>query len=234
MRNGMKVCSAIAAAVMVLQAGGAHAQQPRNVVLFIADGLRALSVTPQSAPTFAAVRDEGVNLANPHALFPTFTMPNSSAMATGHYLGDTGVFSNWIFIGYPVPQVGNSVTPFIENDAVLGDIDVHFGGSFISEETILAAARHQGLSTAAIGKLGPTLLFDHGERSGEHTIIFDDWTGTANGIPLSAEIKDKLAAAGLATTAPTRGENGTAGDYKTPGTLTANTVQQAYFADVAA
>ena len=83
---GMKVCGAIAAAVLALQAGAASAQS-RNVVLFIADGLRALSVTPQSAPTFAAVRDEGVNLSNPHALFPTFTMPNSSGMATGHYLG---------------------------------------------------------------------------------------------------------------------------------------------------
>ena len=80
----MKVCGVIAAAVLALQAAAASAQQSRNVVLFIADGLRALSVTPQSAPTFAAVRDEGVNLSNPHALFPTFTMPNSSGMVTGH------------------------------------------------------------------------------------------------------------------------------------------------------
>jgi len=225
---------AIAALGLAFQVAVAHAQQPRNVVLFIPDGLRALVVTPQTAPTMAAVRDEGVNFKNPHSLFPTFTMPNSSGMATGHFLGDTGVFSNTLFSGYPVPQVGNSVTPFIENDAVLGDIDAHFGGSFVSEETILAVARHQGLSTAAIGKLGPTLMFDHTERSGEKTIIVDDWTGTANGIPLSGEIKDKLTAAGLATAAPSRGENGKPGDYKTPGTLVANTVQQGYFADVAA
>src|SRR5215469_12022206 len=123
----------------------AAAQQPRNVVLFVPDGLRALLITPETAPTMAAVRDQGVNFKNPHSLFPTFTMPNSSGMSTGHFLGDTGIFSNTLFSGYPVPQVGNTVTPFIENDTVLGEIDSHFGGSFISEESIIAAARRQDL-----------------------------------------------------------------------------------------
>jgi hypothetical protein len=226
--------AAVLAAGLALHPGHAGGQQARNVVLFVPDGLRALLVTPQTAPTMAAVRDQGVNFANPHSLFPTFTMPNASGLSTGHFLGDTGIFSNTLFSGYRVPQVGNSVTPFIENDAVLGDIDEHFGGSFISEESALAAARRQNLSTAAIGKLGPTLLFDHTDRSGEPTIIVDDWTGAAKGIPLSQEIKDALAAAGLPLAAPSRGANGNKGDEKTPGTLAANVGQQAYFADVAA
>ena len=40
-------------------------------------------------------------------------------------------------------------------------------------------------------------------------------------------------AAGLPLVTPGRGENGKTGDFKTPGTLAANTVQQGYFADVA-
>src|ERR1700730_18220181 len=71
--------------------------QPRNLILFVPDGLRALQVSAETAPTMAALRDRGVNFANPHALFPTFTMPNASGMASGHYLGDTGTFSNTIF-----------------------------------------------------------------------------------------------------------------------------------------
>jgi Type I phosphodiesterase / nucleotide pyrophosphatase len=209
------------------------AQQPRNVVLFVPDGLRALLVTPESAPTMAAVRDEGVNFKNPHSLFPTFTMANASGFSTGHFLGDTGVFSNTLFSGYPVPPT-NTVTPFIENDATLGNIDAHFGGSFISEESVVAAARHQRLSTAAIGKVGPTLLFDHTDRTGEQTIIFDDSTGSERGISLSPEIKDALTAAGLPLVAPSRGENGKAGNATTPGTQVANVEQQAYFAAVAA
>jgi arylsulfatase A-like enzyme len=225
-------------AAAILAAGLAFAPmhagaQARNVVIFVPDGLRALLVTPETAPTMAAVRDQGVNFKNPHSLFPTFTMPNSSGLSTGHFLGDTGVFSNTLFSGYPVPPT-NTVTPFIENDAILGNIDAHFGGSFISEESVLATARRQGLSTAAIGKLGPTLLFDHTDRDGAPTIIFDDWTGSEHGIPLSQEIKDALTAAGLPLKAPARGENGKPGNATTPGTLVANVEQQAYFAAVVA
>src|SRR6202790_2263422 len=43
-----------------------------------------------------------------------------------------------------------------------------------------------------------------------------------------------LTKANLALAAPSRGDNGKAGDAKTPGTLVPNTAQQAYFADVAA
>jgi Type I phosphodiesterase / nucleotide pyrophosphatase len=226
--------AAVLAAGLVFHPAHAGAQQPRNVVLFVPDGLRALLVTPETAPAMAAVRDQGVNFKNPHSLFPTFTMPNASGLSTGHFLGDTGVFSNTMFTGFPVAEVGNTVTPFIENDAVLGNLDSHFGGSFISEESVVAAARHQGLSTAAIGKLGPSLLFDHTDRSGAATIIVDDWTGTAHGIPLSQEMKDALTAAELPPVAPPRGANGDRGDEKVHGTLAPNAAQQAYFADVAA
>jgi Type I phosphodiesterase / nucleotide pyrophosphatase len=87
------------------------ADPPHNLILFVPDGLRALAVTPQSAPTMSAVRDQSVNFASPHSLFPTFTMPNSSGMSTGHKLGDTGIFSNTIYTGYPVGPAADSVTP---------------------------------------------------------------------------------------------------------------------------
>jgi arylsulfatase A-like enzyme len=208
-----------------------HTAEPHNVVLFVPDGLRALKVTSETAPAMAALRDKGVNFANSHSLFPTFTMPNASGLASGHYLGDTGVFSNVIFAGYPVGPANASVTPFIENDAVLGDIDEHFAGNFIDEDTLLKLARDAGFSTAAVGKLGPTLMFDHTERSGTSTIIIDDQTGSAAGIPLSDEMKAALGAAGLPTATPPRGANGKAGDFQTPGTTAANAVQQAFLAD---
>ena len=51
---------------------------------------------------------------------------------------------------------------------MLGDLDQHFGGNYLNEETMLqGCARRQGFSTAAIGKVGPTLIFDHTERTGE-------------------------------------------------------------------
>lgn len=235
MRRSMVLLSA---GLALMSCGLASAQNntPRNLILFVPDGLRALKVTPETAPAMADVRDKGVNFKNPHSLFPTFTMANGSAMSTGHYLGDTGVFSNTIFTGYTSAPAGNTVTPFIENDAVLGDIDEHFGGNYLNEDTILKLARDKGLSTAAIGKVGPTFQFDHTDRPdkpGLHSIVVDDSTGGKHGVPLSDEMKAALTKAGLALTAPSRGDNGKAGDAKTPGTTVANVAQQAYFADVA-
>jgi predicted AlkP superfamily pyrophosphatase or phosphodiesterase len=229
----------LTAGLTVLSPGMAFAQNnatAHNLVLFIPDGLRALKVTPNTAPAMAAVRDKGVNFKNPHSMFPTFTMANSSAMSTGHYLGDTGTFSNTIFTAFTSAPAGDTVVPFIENDAVLGDIDEHFKSDYLDEETILMLARAQGFSTAAIGKVGPTLLFDHTDRAdkpGLHSIVVDDSTGAKTGVPLSDEMKDALTKAGLPLTTPSRGDNGKAGDAKTPGTTAANTTQQAYFADVA-
>ncbi|MDE2376894.1 nucleotide pyrophosphatase/phosphodiesterase family protein [Bradyrhizobium sp.] len=236
MRRSMLLLSA---GLTLLSSGLASAQNatPRNLILFVPDGLRALKVSPQTAPAMAEVRDKGVNFKNPHSLFPTFTMANGSAMSTGHYLGDTGVFSNTLYTAYSSGPAGGTVTPFIENDGVLGDIDEHFGGNYLNEDTILKLARDKGFSTAALGKVGPTYQFDHTDRPdkpGLHSIVFDDSTGGKNGVALSDEVKAALTKAGLPLAAPSRGDNAKAGDARTPGTTVANVAQQAYFADVAA
>jgi arylsulfatase A-like enzyme len=228
----------LSAGLTLLSAGVASAQNatPHNLILFVPDGLRGRIVTPQTAPAMADVRDKGVNFKNSHSLFPTFTTANASAMATGHYLGDTGDFSNTIYTGYPVGPANGTVTPFLEVNPVIIDADEHFGGDYLNEETVLKMARARGYSTAALGKLGPTLIFDHTDKIGAdglHSIVIDDATGGKNGVALSNEMKDALTKAGLPLATPPRGDNGKAGDAKTPGTTVPNTAQQAYFSDVA-
>jgi arylsulfatase A-like enzyme len=208
------------------------AAKPHNVVLFVADGLRFRMVDDRTAPTMAAIARDGVSLRNSHSLFPTFTTANASGMATGHQLGDTGDFSNTIYTGFQVPGAGNTTVPFLESDAVLGDVDEHFAGNYLDEATILKLARDKGYSTASIGKIGPTLIFDPTERSGDQTVLVDDATGTPKGIPLSQEVTQRLQAVSLPPVTPPRGENGKAGNMSTPGTTTANVVQQDYFAAV--
>ena len=129
-------CLALAAATAPARAAEMH-----NVVLFVADGMRAGMASPEHAPAMAELRAEGVTFANSHANFPTLTMHNAAVMATGHLAGDTGEFSNTIYAGYPVAAAKNSVTPFLENDSVLADVDAHFGGDFLHEDTLLKAAR---------------------------------------------------------------------------------------------
>jgi arylsulfatase A-like enzyme len=204
---------------------------PHNVILFVPDGLRAEMVNAANAPTMAALRDGGVAFANSHSLFPTVTTANASAFATGHYLGDTGDFTNVIYTARPVAAANDSVTPFLENDAVLGQMDAHFAGNYLNQQTLMKAARQAGLNTAAIGKLGPALILDHTDR-GVQGVIADDATGSAARVPLARWVQDGLVQQGLATAPPPRGENGSSGSATVPGTLSANIAQQRWFADV--
>jgi hypothetical protein len=229
----MRLLLATTLTLGILAAPATAQPRPRNVVLFVADGLRPGMVNERTARTMTALLTRGVRFTNTHSLFPTFTTANASGMATGHLLGDTGDFSNNIYAGFQVPGSGDSLTPFLESDPVLGDIDEHFAGDYLNEETILKAAREAGFSTASIGKLGPALIFDHTERSGQYTIVVDDMTGRPGGIPLSDELKQRLAAVQLPTQTPTRGDNGKAGTSTIAGTTVANVNQQNYLADVA-
>ncbi len=211
----MRVRQAISAGMLVTASTAFTQPAPGpgvspNVVIFVADGLRSRMVNDETAPNMSTLARQGVYLVNGHALFPTFTTANSSGIATGHQLGDTGVFGNTIFAGYEVASAAKSETPFIENDAVPGDLDAHFSANFVNEETIPELARDKGYSTAAIGKVGPTLMFDHTARTGSDTVIIDDATGNTAGVPLSPQVIDLLKAAGLPAVAPGRGANGKA------------------------
>ena len=235
-------------------AQGASAPRKHNVIIFVADGLRRNSVNPTDMPTFYKVRSEGVDFENSHSVFPTFTTANASAIATGHDLGDTGDFSNVIYPGtflspmfLPGGTTG-SVTPFLESDEVLADLNGLNHGNYLGEATLLSFAREHGYNVASVGKLGPTaiqqvdaLKWDHDTYADTDALIVDDQTGSARGVPLPFGIPDALNAADLAAAAPTRNNgypddsvfsNGNAGDANRSGTRLANVNQQRWFADV--
>ena len=235
----------------VLSTGESSAQSResrprRNVIVVVMDGLRAEAVNPTDAPTMTALRTRGVHFANSHALFPTFTTPNAAAIATGHYPGDTADFSNFLFAGFPVfdgrpasftGKSPGTLTPFIEENQVLGDLDAHVpNGNFLGEEALLAAGRRHGFRTAAVGKLGPTLIQDvtqgnpvNGAFAMPDTVVLDDRTGSPAGLPLAPAIQAALQAAGLPLVTPPRTQP--AGNNVTPGTREANVAQQRYFTD---
>ncbi len=209
---------------------------PRNVIIFVADGLRSHSVTPETAPALAAVRRDGVDFANSHSLYPTVTTPNSSAIATGHLLADTGDFGNNIFVDKPFPPPFGSALAGIEDDDMQAQMNGRYEGNYLGEMTLLQAARAKGFATAAIGKHGPTALQDVTSRDGLGTIEIDDDTGGrdgGHGIPLRPEITAALKAAGLENLPPDRGLNAGGGAYNMPGPLVANVEQQNWLVGVA-
>lgn len=236
------------ALVLVVVVFTAHSEvfaaaQQRNVILFVPDGLRAGIVTPETAPALAELRAQGVDYTNSHSMVPTFTMPNASAFATGHYLGDTGVVGNTMLMEEPVgvPPALPTVTPFIENDATLRELDTsHFyRGNFINAETLLAMARKSGFAVAALGKHGPVGLQDisllgYQGLLYDDAYVFDDTSGNKGGLTIADDVKDEIATyAGQPPAVPPRGRNADSGSCDRPGTLTANEVQQRWFTDVA-
>ena len=208
-------------AITSLALAGSAWGQPHNLIIFVTDGLRAKSVTAEVAPALAAVRGEGVDFANSHSIYPTVTTANASAIATGHYLGDTGNFGNAIYVGDPAasPRQGRVVS--IEVQATIGLLNERFGGNYLGEVSLLQAARAKGYATAVIGKLGPAAVQDVTARDGRGTIVIDSGTGgpPQAALPLAPEIIEAIRAAGLSA-APPRAE-------------LANTEQLAWFTAVA-
>ena len=221
------------------QASAASSQ--RNVILFVPDGLRSGIVTPQTAPALSELRTQGVDYSNSHSMVPTFTMPNASAFATGHYLGDTGVVGNTMLMDKPIFQGPGllTVTPFIENDIVLRQLNTDRDGNFVNAETLLAMARKAGFAVAALGKHGPVGLQDisllgYQALLYEDAYVFDDTSGSKGGLAIADDVKDDIATyAGQLPATPPRGRNGDSGTCERPGTQTANEVQQRWFTDVA-
>ena len=69
----LKLAAAVGALAAALTAWTPTDAAPRNVIIFVADGLRSHSVTPETAPALAAVRAQGVDFQNSHSLYPTVT-----------------------------------------------------------------------------------------------------------------------------------------------------------------
>ncbi|HWE44467.1 MAG TPA: alkaline phosphatase family protein [Caulobacteraceae bacterium] len=237
LRRHPRLFAAVAALALTALVGCGFHPRRHNLIIFVADGLRSGMVTPQNAPTMAAIRADGVDFHNSHALFPTVTTANASAIATGHRLGDTGDFANTIFPGDPVlPAVAPSHVAMYEDDATLGDMNKRYGGNYLNETSLLEAARKAGYQTAAVGKLGPISIQDVTARDGKSTLVIDDLAGapaSQGGLPLPQWVKDALKSAGLDASAPDRGLNGDPGDAHRAGVRRPNDQQQNWFTAVA-
>ncbi len=200
----MKIATATGLLLALLAAPAlAQAPKPHNIIIFVADGLRYGSVTPENMPNMFKLKSEGVDFTNSHSLFPTVTTVNASAIATGHYIGDTGDFGNAIYTAAPMLSGNGSPIAALENDTVLAEMNQKFGGNYLNEETLIARARAQGFVTAVIGKLGPTRIQDStAAPDGSETLILDDNTGHEGGFALPAWFTRDMKASFVGSEAP--------------------------------
>jgi predicted AlkP superfamily pyrophosphatase or phosphodiesterase len=141
-------------------------EKSNRVIVFVWDGLRPDSVSREDTPNLAALRRSGVNFAHNHSTYPTFTMMNSAAFATGAFPGTTGFYGNTFYApgasgsdsaGHPVDF---QQPVFTEDYAILQDLDAYYENQLLLVGTLFQAAQAKGLTTAAVGKTGAAFLQD--------------------------------------------------------------------------
>jgi hypothetical protein len=207
---GLLLAIASGVALMSAQDTGAA----RNAIIFVTDGSARSADNPIDTPALDRIRTEGVDFANTHTVFPSQTMPNAAAIATGHLPGDTGQFADRLFLGLPLFDSASpgrergTMVSGLESASVLADVNDHFGGNVLREASLLAFARSYGYNTATIGRIGASALQDVSEVSPVRgilrdpvTIILDSATGTPDAVPLNAFDAEVGWPLGLATTA---------------------------------
>ena len=107
----------------LIAASTAWAEPPGKAQLYVVlviDGLRPDSINERDTPNLHRLKTEGVAFPNSHAVFPTVTRVNATALGTGSYPAKNGIMGNSIF----VPAV-DAKRAFSNDDAqkllVLGD-----------------------------------------------------------------------------------------------------------------
>ncbi len=150
----------------------AEHQSGRVVILVVWDGLRADAANPKDTPHLAALMREGTVFAHNHSLFPTLTMVNAAAFATGATPGTTGILGNSMYVGeilkgresHKIRGTHNwDMSPVdLEHTSTLAALNgtSGFDGALVGAVSFAQELEHQDGYVAIIGKGGPTFLFD--------------------------------------------------------------------------
>jgi arylsulfatase A-like enzyme len=161
--------------LLAVTAGGAtlpDAPPParHRVVVFVWDGLRPDSISAANTPTLAAFRARGVDFARHHSVYPTLTMINAAALATGDYPDRHGFYGNtvWAPSASGLNSEGHAIDfrqpVFTEDFGVLDALDAAARGKLLNAPTLVEQAANAGLRVALVGKSGPVYLQDRTRR----------------------------------------------------------------------
>ena len=88
----------VAAPARAQDAAPVHRGRGRIVVLMVWDGLRPDFVTQRDTPNLFRLAREGVRFDKHHSIFPTLTMVNATALATGAPPGVNGLEGNNFYV----------------------------------------------------------------------------------------------------------------------------------------
>src|SRR6266536_2431479 len=131
------------------------ANQPRRVVVVVWDGMRPDFVSEHNTPALWKLSREGVTFRNHHAVYPSATMVNGTALVTGVYPGKNGLIANHVYR----PDIDLHHTVDVELPAVVKKGDEVSGGKYISVPTLAELVqRAEGRTIIATAKTVGLLL----------------------------------------------------------------------------
>ena len=171
-----RMTAALAAAVLGVVAGMAEpaggGRATFNIVLVL-DGLRPDAITPEETPNLWRLRQEGVNFTNGHAVFPTVTRVNATAIATGTYPDRNGILGNRIYVRAVDPNraFGN------DDHRNLLRLDEVTNGGMVLVKSLgeLLAERGKRLAAVSSGSTGQALLLNPRAPKGVGVLVNGYW-----------------------------------------------------------
>jgi arylsulfatase A-like enzyme len=140
--------------------------QDRHVVVVVWDGMRPDFVSEQNTPTLWKLAQSGVTFRNHHSVYPSATVVNGTAIATGVYPNHSGLLANHDYR----PEIDAKRSVDVENVAVVRKGDQLSGGKYIGVPTIAELIHNGGGKTAiAVAKTVGLLLDRHADsRTGQN------------------------------------------------------------------
>jgi arylsulfatase A-like enzyme len=152
----------VAAPTLAQDSLATHRGRGRIVVLMVWDGLRPDFVTQRDTPNLFRLAREGVRFDKHHSIFPTLTMVNATALATGAPPGVNGLEGNNFYLPPSAETPKGEVVSAEGAKAILNlNGSNEFKGRLIGLDTITQEVAREGGYVGVIGKQGPTAVFDN-------------------------------------------------------------------------
>jgi arylsulfatase A-like enzyme len=137
-----------------------------HVVIVVWDGMRPDFVSEQNTPTLWKLAQSGVTFQNHHSVYPSATIVNGTAIATGVHPNHSGLLANHDYR----PEIDDRKSIDTESAGVVRKADQLSGGKYIGVPTIAEFIHKGGGKTAiATAKTVGLLLDRHADaRTGQN------------------------------------------------------------------
>jgi arylsulfatase A-like enzyme len=142
-------------------AAGMSAKSDRHVVVLVWDGMRPDFVSPQNTPALWKLASEGVTFRNHHAVYPSATMVNGTAMVTGLYPGNSGIIANHVYR----PDIDPHRALDVEVPSVVQKGDKLSDGKYIAAPTVAELVQRAGARSVVAAAKTVGLLLDRQVRA---------------------------------------------------------------------